>query len=1221
MNRNCCKKLSIMIALWLASAPYAFASTTETITYNDKSVVELNLLESGDEVTITVPPTAAEPNPKAETVVKAPEFTIDNATKNGILSGVHYWTDMLGPGMKNSHPWQIYVTTKDNYNNASAYTTSFDGETGYQSDANYVQQFLQGDLELGTMQQNLVLDGTSKEHFGFSEITIGRYFGAIRSGSVNGYMMDGDTILPTNEQAVDFVGTFRHEMGHALGIFAATQYIDDKGNPTEKIYVTDDGERLIQFSGDVTDVDSWNAHLYDQNGNHAKAGMEIITTDEFNKKLAADSSLKKSDFFIVDNAALNAASLSGTQGKLYFKGENVSDALAGATFDGISGIPVQGWEEKQEGNQKYYFEGSHLQTTGMMSHRTYSNYTAFMEAELAVMQDLGYTIDREAYFGHSVYGNNGIINNTNCYFARNEDGTAYLQDVYSTVPLGIGLHIYGSGNTVTQSGNILTAGTGAVGVRIDGIKNTLVIPEDTSIRADGTNGKGVLVAYGRDQSIVHNGTVTATGNSGNAFEFNFGSSSNGATDEYRGSYIRYIRSVDTDLGIISSANNYSITSMDQFTYNVQADELNGPLISKFDINGTMSGSANAVYIGRNAFVQNINVLDNAVINGDITSDWKHFNTDGSYDGSTTDSDINTLSIQYGGSNYEYDVYIPELVTKLNFNMENDKEYNGNITGADNLKVNVNKGCLVYGGTADVVNVQVAKDAALLGGEYTVNSMTDKLPVDLYDTTTGQFINHGTIGAKAADSNMVINGTLNSDGIINAFGGGEKGTIQVNGTANIEGSTVSLLNMLPGENAAVLSATTLNGNITNPAGTPFAATGMLNSEGTIDGNDISVSVSAANNLGDISDQQLDTYNAMRDMLQSLSGDSRRDEMRSLYSLNPSDAKAALSAIGENGGLQMTAIAQQSTMVNRVISDRMSVAFATKPVHVAIPVSNLTDGGKEPEVEMKLAVPQENNIWVKMTKNWGDLSAGSNYHAAGITGGYDRQVSPYWRAGGFISYNAISCASDNSRGNIFDYRVGVYGGFNKGAAEGFLYLDYGHMRNSLNRSISALGLGASANYNSRVIELGGEYKYDFHANDNKIWHVSPYGNVQLSWLHQDGYSEAGAGIYNQLVSGKNNTYLAGQLGVEFKRYLAEGSYGIRFGVKHAFSGYNPDLAFRYSGNDGKEYILSNELDRTHMICALEGEMEIGNGWFINGEAQVQKGAHDKDIYAALQLKRVW
>lgn len=79
---------------------------------------------------------------------------------------------------------------------------------------------------------------------------------------------------------------------------------------------------------------------------------------------------------------------------------------------------------------------------------------------------------------------------------------------------------------------------------MDGLSNALNIAKNIEIHSDGYRGKGVLVAYGRNHNINQEGTVTATGEGGVATEFNFGSSSNGATDEYRGSYIRYERKVD-----------------------------------------------------------------------------------------------------------------------------------------------------------------------------------------------------------------------------------------------------------------------------------------------------------------------------------------------------------------------------------------------------------------------------------------------------------------------------------------------------------------------------------------------------------------------------------------------------------------------------------------------------------------------------------------------------
>lgn len=62
-----------------------------------------------------------------------------------------------------------------------------------------------------------------------------------------------------------------------------------------------------------------------------------------------------------------------------------------------------------------------------------------------------------------------------------------------------------------------------------------------NVRADGYKGTGILVSAGSKHNITVNGTVTATGENGNALRFDYGSSSNGATDEYRGSYIDYHR--------------------------------------------------------------------------------------------------------------------------------------------------------------------------------------------------------------------------------------------------------------------------------------------------------------------------------------------------------------------------------------------------------------------------------------------------------------------------------------------------------------------------------------------------------------------------------------------------------------------------------------------------------------------------------------------------------
>ena len=859
-----------------------------------------------------------------------------------------------------------------------------------------------------------------------------------------------------------------------------------------------------------------------------------------------------------------------------------------------------------------------------------------MEAELALLQDIGYNIDRRNFYGRSIY-NDGLTLTNYQGFSKRKNGE-YVEG-YNNSTFGIGLHVYGSNNNITQAGNIFANGAGAVGVRVDGINNKITVAKDTEIHADGSYNNGVLIAYGKNHNLNIEGTVTATGENSNALSFNFGSNGLGSNKEIRGSFMRYEKLIENNqdqyagnvpLNAISNPNDaWSITDMEN-------GDMNAPMVSTVNISGKLIANpeknGNAIYIDSTAFVDTININDGAEITGNIHSQWKHFPGPslGYYDYETpvekkdengkVISRIDGLKLQYKGGQYVYTKYIPDLVTKLNFN--NTMSYDGDIDGMDNMKINVN-GNLVYGGRANVVSVNVAKNAGLFGGTFTVNDMSEKMAEGFSDDTTGKFYNHGTIGSASSDKSMTINGDLVSDGTLRGYAGGERGDIVVNGTADVEGSTISVTNAMPGQTMAVLKAKKITGALANPDGKPHAVTGMLSTTGAIEGNTVKVTAHSANNLGELTAEQADAYGAVDAMQKSLAGDARKNEMNSLYRFSPEAAKNALTELGSSAAPQMASLVQQSTVADRVISDRLSTAFATKPVEVALPVNHFADGGEDKglNVDMELPVAQDNNAWVKFTKNWGDLRGGANYHGSAVSGGYDRMLSENWRGGVFLSYQTMGLGARAGSGNSYDTRFGVYAGYHKDAADAYLYADYGHIRNKLRRGIGTLGLGAEARYNSDLLEIGGEYKYDLHAKDGKIWHVSPYANLQLSWLNQKAYAESGAGIFNQHVAGKHNTYFAGQVGVELKRYLNHGSYGMRLGVKHAFAGADPELSFCYEGNDSRFYSLRNSQDKTHFIFALSGDTEFANGWFLNGEARLQKGAHDKDLLASVTLRKVW
>ena len=626
-------------------------------------------------------------------------------------------------------------------------------------------------------------------------------------------------------------------------------------------------------------------------------------------------------------------------------------------------------------------------------------------------------------------------------------------------------------------------------------------------------------------------------------------------------------------------------------------------VKDFDLSGKIRGGENAIYIGRNSFVKNINVNRGAKIEGDISSDWKPGDAK---------------------NNGEQSEYTSDLVTNLNFNVS--MVYDGKISGADNIKINIKKGTLKFTGAADVVGVEIMSGAKLYGGTIKVNNMGQE--------GTGKVVNHGTLASDSPNTDLVIEGDLVSDGILQKMSGGTGGKIVVNGNADIDGSTVTTDSLLPNETETVLVANSISGKIKNDSRNPVPISATLNATGRVINNTLVVTTHKANNMPEMNSKEDETFNAMNNMFEKLEGEAQQEEMREFYNLEPDEAKQTLKEIGSNDSAQILSVVQQNTVVDKMISGRITRVFAAESFTPDIPTPDYIDvsvspvhfaegENNSPEMKIKVKVPsrQENNFWINYMKNWGSLKGGTDYHGSAIIGGYDRPIGKKWRAGIFATYGTIGYGADSSRATVYDTRLGLYAGYHNRASDVYFYVNGGQLRNSLHRGISSLGLSTNAKYKSRIIEFGGEYKYDLHARDKKIWHVSPFINMQASYLKQNSYSESGAGVYNQHVESNSNAYFAAQTGVDFKRYYRSGMFGFRFGVKHGFTGADPDLRISYEGDPSSSYRIRHDRDKTHFICAVRGENEFARGWFMGGEAELQLGENDKDVTASVMLRRMW
>ena len=1146
------------------------------------------------------------------------DYSYNAAMKKSIRDAFEQWAEILYRNGKNmKQPGLFVVGADDEARNASA------GPTAMVVDSNGIKTYISADNFLDVFQNGLEcgdLDLFNNECdinsiLAFGHVSIGKNIGAnlANNGAYYGWIYEPLTQQQQSESAVSLQVVLYHEIAHALGIICGKKDEDENeaGN-TNKKYV---------FSDLPEGSNNFDSHLVDQNGNYAAEGQEISCSDG-------------AGVFFVENLDADELSATSTAGRVYFVGENVSEVLGGTgekvkKFQNVDGIPILGWENGRP-------DFSHINLArGLMSHHNYRSYTALMEAELAIMQDIGYDIDRRNFFGRSIYsdGNGASDNpfkNTQGYFARNAAGTAYEIGKANTATLGIGLHIYGSGNNILQtdegkgdgSADLLACGTGGAGIRIDGVCNTVAVDKGVTVSADGENGRGVLVAYGHDNRVVIDGTVTAAGAGGDGVRFDFGSNSMGGNEEYRGSYLRYYRKVDGRDGTIQDSNNIPLDFVIDRD-SIADGDLKGPMGS-LEINGKLHGRDHAVYIAKNAFVDKIEVNNGARIAGDIVSDWKHFDN-GLYDGGWGENKDqgDKLFLQYSEEIHDYDKYHKDLVTALNF--KGNTEMQGNIIGRDNMKMKVNSGTLRHDGSADVVNVKVNQGATLLGKSYTVNDMSGRMAEGISDDTTGKFINHGTIGALNEDSKLSIDGTLESDGRLLAYSGGSAGYIEVSNAKLLAGSTADVVNARPGDDVAVLKAGSITG-MDNVASVE-AGTLRLDTYGA-NSSEIRARVYGADSISGASSQNNADLQAINRNQHHFASGPEKEELQAFYNIRDNNqAVAALNEIGTNNKEQGTAAvsaAQSSTMNNRVLSSRLATAFGQAPATLSIGGASLDEGdGMRVDIPVMLPQPKDETAWVKFTKNWGNTAGDSNYTGSAITVGYDWKHGEQQRNGWFASYNDTSYGHMDGSENVQDTRIGYYTGINKGADTQLFYADLGYLDGERSRLVSINSLGTHnmvrGNYNGWIAEIGGEWKHALHAPGTKTWQVSPYGAMQLSYMKNNGYQEQGS-IKAYGVEGGHNTYAAAEAGMEFTRFLPKGSLNFRLGILQALMGAD------YQEQDNsrlleKSYSKSSRMDRTHFVTSLAAETEFQPGWQLSTELGFQKGAHDKDIMASIQFRRLW
>ncbi|MDR3208889.1 MAG: autotransporter outer membrane beta-barrel domain-containing protein [Rickettsiales bacterium] len=583
------------------------------------------------------------PNPGGEDTDSA--WTMSDAHLDALRNGADYWAELLGGLPAGASPVVINVGT-ENVNNAYALTLA-NPATGYTYPVDWA---LNGNVvnPAGQIVMGYGFDGRP---------TYNGAAGVLPSGAA----WDGKHSS----------GTVAHEMGHLMGITSYSAHINGTSFGYGGLDIT------VALGGG-----NYDAHLYDSFGRAmtgfqslsllgvmqrelgtlfgtiAYGAMQVAYPDEYamlggrpiydvvagSGPVAGKFTLKPDD----GDANYDEGEYA------YFKGGNVAQVLRGADVSRggniTDAIPINIWENGHP-------EMSHVELrNSMMSHQWYRNFGTFMEAELAMLQDIGINLSRGAFYGSSVYGSN-----TSETITRGLDSDARW---------AIGLHVYGTNNTLSMNGDVRSGGDYSVGARIDGWENALVF--NNVINMPGKNSAGIMASYGKEHDVEVKGSVSAE----IGLLFDFGDNQVGNSVEYRGSYIR--TSGGTSL---ANANNLPLLP-----------ELSGALVDRLEINGgkIMGAGGTAIKIAQNAFVRNILISGGGEIRGDIVSEWNPFLNQVQYAGDKNDL---ITAIELRDAKLSGSIYAPRANVSVSDGLFLDGDVNANsflLTGELTLDIALGK---------------------------------------------------------------------------------------------------------------------------------------------------------------------------------------------------------------------------------------------------------------------------------------------------------------------------------------------------------------------------------------------------------------------------------------------------------------------------------------------------------------------------------------------------
>ena len=572
------------------------------------------------------------------------------------------------------------------------------------------------------------------------------------------------------------------------------------------------------------------------------------------------------------------------------------------------------------------------------------------------------------------------------------------------------------------------------------------------------------------------------------------------------------------------------------------------------------------------------------------------------------------------------------------------EYNAKVAvnGLEDLPVGLIKsglGTLTLSGNNTYTGSTIAA-----GGVLQING---SVAGDAWSVDSGTIAGIGTISSDLTNQSIVRPGSDNKPGTLSV-----SGELKSTGTIAVAATGAAAYSKLKVEKSATVGGTTFmavpgsiyqvpvsagdptpyaevikvtQGTIAGTLSPDYSAfTGMLSAKGTIsdDSKSLSLRLVRANNLGSMTGRQQQTYTLMDSMFTGQSG------MYSLYSLDAAKAKQALIEIYGGAQLNQAAAVQSDTFIGTAVAARMDYVNSSTGQSMTFQPRGFAPGNFAALSIIPLEFDGKSSWWLKTIKNWGAIDAqqdlpGIDNRSYGLVVGQDRKVNDHWRLGYLVGYGQNRVTSSLAATDSHGYRMGVYGGYSKGAFDLHTYLDYGRQNNHAARYLPTLNRQANSNYDSKTLSFGLGARYNLHAKKDKLWQVSPYADLYITRYNQNGYKETGAGdTYDQIADNLANTYSTGEIGLEVARSIPKGRYAFHLGYKKVLSGSNPEMTVAYSIDPYKKSTVSgSEQDREYLVLGLTLQGQLAKNLTIDGQINQQLGAKSRNLTASVTLRKMW